>query len=221
MSYFPLFLRLDGWPCAVIGPGDELEVRARELAAAGASVTVISPKLPKGLQPAVSAGAIRWIPRAFRPGDLRGFRLAIDVRPDRRLHPEAAREARAHGVLYRAVDHAAVSDFIAGAVLRRGPLIIAITTSGCAPALAVRLRDRLAGSLGEEYGILAEMLSRLRPEIERRVPEPETRRQLWYRLVDSEAVSYIREGRIEAAQHLLRMEIERAALSRNARGVGS
>jgi len=202
---------LDGWPCIVIGPGDELEVRARELAAAGGSVTVLSPELPAGLRPEVAAGAIRWVARTFRPGDLKGFRLAVDVRSDPSLHEVAAREARAEGVLYRAVDHAAVSDFIAGAVLRRGPLIVAISTSGGAPALAVRLRDRLAGLFGEEYGIFAELLGRLRPEIEARIPEREARRSLWYRLVDSEALDRIREGRVEAAWQYLRREIERAA----------
>ncbi len=215
MGYYPAFLKIQGWPSVVIGPGDELEQRTLELLEAGAQVTVLSPSLPEALRRMAAEGVLRWIPRRFQAGDLAGFRLAVDVRRDRRGHTEALEEARRLRVLYRAVDDPAGSDFIAGATLRRGPLIIAVSTSGHAPALAVRLRDRLGAMLGEEYGVFLELLGTLRGEIAHRIPRFEDRRALWHCLVNSEALDRIRRGDVAGARGILQALVEEAEGSRS------
>ncbi len=194
----------------VIGPGDELAQRTLELVEAGAQVTVLSPSLPEALQRMAAEGVLRWIPRRFQAGDLAGFRLAVDVRRDRRSHAQALEEARRLGMLYRAVDDPDRSDFIVGATLRRGPLIIAISTSGHAPALAVRIRDQLREVIGEEYGVLLELLGAMREAIAHRIPSFKERRALWYRLVDSAALDRIRRGDIEGARSILQALIAEA-----------
>jgi siroheme synthase-like protein len=95
-------------------------------------------------------------------------------------------------------------------VLSRGPLTIGISTNGAAPALAVRLKQRIEREIGEEYAAFTEMLGDLRSEIASSVPNFEIRRELWYRLVDSDAPLLIRKGDVLGAGRLLRAMVDEA-----------
>jgi siroheme synthase-like protein len=109
-------------------------------------------------------------------------------------------EARSEKALVNVTDDVEHCNFIAGSVVRRGRLTIAVSTNGCAPALAVRMRERLERELGPEYGEFLELLSSLREGMARQNSSFETRRELWYRLVDSDILDHLRAGRRELAQ---------------------
>jgi len=109
------------------------------------------------------------------------------------------RETRERNVLVNTVDDVAHCDFIAPAVVRRGDLAVAISTDGKAPALAVRLRQRLESELGEEHARFLELAGSVRAPLARLLPDLAKRRDLWYRLLDSDILHLLRRGQEAAA----------------------
>jgi len=108
-------------------------------------------------------------------------------------------ETRGRNVLVNTLDDVPHCDFIAPAIVRRGDLAVAISTGGKAPELAVRLRQRLEAELGEEHARFLEIAGDLRVPLARRWPDFETRRTLWYRLIDSDVLHLLRRGYESAA----------------------
>jgi siroheme synthase-like protein len=197
--YYPVFLDLRGRSCVVVGGEGPAEEKVDALLRAGAEVTVVAPGLSPRLAGEAAAGRLRHLARSYRPGDLAGAFLAVSAAADPEIDEAFHREAETRGVPANVVDDPGRSSFIAPAILRRGHLAVAISTSGKAPALAVRLKERLAGQLGEEYARFLALVGPLRPAVAARWPDLETRRALWYRLVDSEVLDLLRRGEEEAA----------------------
>lgn len=167
----------------------------------------VNPAAVESIANLASEGKLVWHRRGFDPGDLDSCFLVITDRED---NSELFRNAEARGVLCNAADDPEHCRFTFGSVLSRGPLTIGISTNGAAPALAVRLRQRLEREIGEEYAAFTEMLGQLRGEIASSIRDFETRRKLWYELVDSDALSLIRNGDTRCARQLLRALIEEA-----------
>ncbi|HEV8304556.1 MAG TPA: siroheme synthase CysG [Gemmatimonadales bacterium] len=184
MTLYPAFLVLRERRCVVVGGGAVAEQKVTGLLEAGARVTVVSPAVSPRLDELAAAGAIAIRRRPYRRGDLAGAFLAIAATDDRAVNRHVWTEAEAAGVLLNAVDDAPHCSFVAPAVHRQGDLAVAVSTAGKSPALAVRLRDRIAGLVGPEYGALLDHLGDLRPEVARRIRDPRARTRFWYRLVD-------------------------------------
>lgn len=199
MPYYPVYLDLTGRACAVIGGGHLAEEKVRGLLAAGAVVTVIAPDLTPGLAALAAAGRLRHLPRPFQAGDLDGVFLAFTAGQDAATVETVWHEARRSKVLLNTVDDVPHCDFIMPSVLRQGELTIAISTAGKAPALAVRLRECLEGVVGPEHARFLELAGAVRAPLARRWPDFATRRELWYRLVDSDVLALLRRGDDEAA----------------------
>ena len=123
-------------------------------------------------------GRIALEARRYRSGDLRGFDLAIAATDDPSVHAAIAREAREENVWLNVVDVPEQCDFIAPALLERGSLQIAVGTSGAAPALAARLRDRIADLLGAEIEIVVEIHRRVRERLRASEPALEERSRI-------------------------------------------
>ncbi|HYG65217.1 MAG TPA: bifunctional precorrin-2 dehydrogenase/sirohydrochlorin ferrochelatase [Thermoanaerobaculia bacterium] len=199
MPYYPVYLDLAGRACAVIGGGHLAEEKVRGLLAAGAMVRVVAPELTPGLAELAAAGGIDHLPRAFEPGDLDGVFLAFTAGEAPATVEAVWDEARRAKVLLNTVDDVPHCDFIMPSILRRGDLTIAISTAGRAPALAVRLRECLEGVVGPEHARFLELAGAVRAPLARRWPDFATRRELWYRLVDSDVLALLRQGDEEAA----------------------
>jgi siroheme synthase-like protein len=101
------------------------------------------------------------------------------------------------------VDDTPRCNFIAPSILRKGDLTIAISTSGKAPALAVRLKERLQRELGPEYERFLELAGELREPLARHIPDFETRKSIWYELVDSEILDFLARGDEAAAREII------------------
>ena len=198
-DYYPVSLQLQYRPCVVVGGGKIAEGKVDGLLAAGARVSVISPTLTAALHVHQDARRITWVRRQFRPGDLQGAFLVIcaTIRPG--VNARVWDEACAHNQLVNVVDDTPRCNFIAPSILRQGDLTVAISTSGKAPALAVRLRERLQGQLGPHYAGFLDLAGKLRGPLARHVPDFAARKQLWYSLVDSDVLDLLERGDEAAA----------------------
>ncbi len=201
-AYYPVYLSLAERLVVVVGGGAIAERKVAGLLPCGARVRVIAPELTPELARLAEREEIEHRERDYQPGDLEGAVLAL-AEPGGAVRDEVFfAEAETRGVFANVEDVVDRCSFIAPAIVRRGDLVIAISTSGRAPALAVRLRQRLEQELGPEYGALLELAGRLRAPLARAVPEFEERRRRWYELVDSEVLALFRDGRTAEACRL-------------------
>lgn len=210
--YFPVFLNLEGRRCLVIGGSRLAAEKAFSLRTCGARVTVVSETLVDELAEAALLGQVQWIRRDYQPGDLDGFFLAVAAPDDRSINGTIFREAEQRGVLFNALDDPPHCQFIFPSVHRQGDLVLAISTAGVAPALAVRLRQRFGAELGPEYDEFLRLAAEYRDDITGQLPEFPPRRDLWYRIVDSDIVNLIRQGRADEARTLLEQLLEEAGV---------
>jgi siroheme synthase-like protein len=202
-AYYPIYLQLQDQPCVVVGGGEIAEGKVDGLLAAGARVMVVSPELTPHLHELVERNAIAHIARRYQPGDLVGAFLVICATDQTEINHQVWQEASAQRQLVNVVDDTPRCNFIAPAILRNGDLTIAISTGGKAPALAVRLKERLQQELGPEYERFLELAGRLREPLSQQVPDFETRKALWYELVDSDALDLLAQGDEPAALEVI------------------
>jgi len=209
MRYYPVFLDIAGKPAVVIGGGQVALRKVEGLLDAGAHVTVISPALHPDLEALVAAGRVRHIAREYSPGDLEGYLLAFVSTDDRSVNAAVAREGKQRGVWVNAVDDPANCDFIIPGIVRRGDIILAVSTSGGSPAMARKLREDLEQFLTEEYALMLDLVAQVRRELcDRGVKvEPE----VWNAALDAEVKRLLSQGHLdEAKQRLLRSLLEPA-----------
>jgi siroheme synthase-like protein len=128
--------------------------------------------------------------------------MVIATERDAPMIAEIWEEAQARGVLLNVVDDVVHSTFVAGSVVRQGPLTMAISTSGYAPTLAARLRRQLEQEFGPEYTALLELLRELREPLAARYPSLQERRTLWARLLDSDILDLLRADQPDLARQL-------------------
>lgn len=166
-EYYPLFLKVKGKECVVIGGGNVAERKVRGLLAAGAQVKVVAPELTQGLRRLAERGRIQATVRRYRNGDLDKALLAFAATDDTRLNSKIARDATRTGIPINVVDSPEASSFIVGAMLRRGDIVIAVSTGGHSPALAKKIRIALEASLPREYSLLPPLLASVRKELKR------------------------------------------------------
>ncbi len=199
-AFYPVFLDLRGRRAVVIGGGAVAEQKVHGLVGAGAHVTVVSTDVTPALGALARRNAIEHKRRPYRRGDLKGAWLAIAATDDRGTNGAVWAEAEQLGVPVNAVDDLEHCSFIAPAVHREGDITVAVSTAGKSPALAVRLRQRIARLVGRAEARLCELLGELRPGLAERVPDTPARTALWYRIVDSDVIDFVRRGDIEGAR---------------------
>jgi precorrin-2 dehydrogenase/sirohydrochlorin ferrochelatase len=198
MGSYPVCLELAGQPCLVIGGGPIAERKVEGLLAAGAAVTVVSPSLTPGLVALARGGRIRHLPREYGPGDVAGSRLALAATGKREVDAAASREGRERGVWVNAADDPELCDFTLPATLRRGDLVVAVSTGGASPALARAVREELEGHLPESYAALADIVAEVRRELRQRTCSPGG--EAWRRALDADLRRLVAEGRREEAK---------------------
>ncbi|MGI9952944.1 bifunctional precorrin-2 dehydrogenase/sirohydrochlorin ferrochelatase [Moorellaceae bacterium AZ2] len=188
MGYYPLFLRLRGCPCLVVGGGTVGERKVRGLLQAGATVTVVSPRVTPRLAELARAGRIEWRPRRYRPKDLRGMVLVFVASGDRFVNSRIATHCRRAGIWVNVADSPQESTFLVPAVVRRGHLQIAVSTGGNSPALASLLKSRLEKDIGQEYGSFLNFLGELRPWLKEMFPDNQKKRSGAFRRLAEDPV---------------------------------
>ncbi len=181
MALFPMFVKLEGRRCLVVGAGRVAEAKVGSLLVTGADVRVVGRSPTSVVKRLARTGKISWIPREFDPGDLDGVVVVVSATSPE-VNERVCREARRRGVLCNVVDDPARCDFYYPAVVRRGDLQIAISTGGNSPALAQRLRKELEKRFGPEYKAWVEQLGETRQKVLKQNMDPERQRRLLHRL---------------------------------------
>ena len=174
-SYYPVFLDVRGRTALVVGGGAVAERKAAGLARAGACVRVVAPTVTAGLEAQARDGLVD-LRRAFRENDVEGVFLVYAATDDAAVNEAVYAEAEARGVPANVVDDPAHCSFIVPSVVRRGPLQLAVSTSGAAPVLAKRLRRELEGRFPEDWAVYVDLLAEVRALVRSRMAGGEAER---------------------------------------------
>lgn len=178
MTLFPIFLKLKGRRCLVVGAGKIAQGKAAGLLRSEACVVVVAPQATRWMQAKALAGALTWHPRKFAAGDLKGALLVVAATNSPRTNEAVSRLCARRGILCNVVDVPEQCDFFYPSVVRRGSLQIAISTGGQSPSLARRLRIELAQQFGPEFGAWLKDVGRRRKDLLRQPLTAPERRKL-------------------------------------------
>lgn len=196
---YPAILLLDGRLGVVIGGGALGERKVHTLLDAGAAVRCVTSDVTAGLRAMADRGEVELVERDYRRGDLAGAVVAIAATEDVDVNQGVFEEATDARIPVNVVDDVPRCTFIAPSIARRGDLLLAISTGGKSPALAVRVRERLEKEFGEEYAAMLALLGELRDSVTV-AGDKNDRSRAWYRVVDDPEVwSLVRAGRIGEA----------------------
>ncbi len=202
-SAYPVALRIEGKRCLVVGGGQVATKRVEGLLDASARVVVVSPAVSEEIQRWTDAKRFEWVPREFQECDLAGAMMVIAATDSASVNHAVCAAADRRGLLFNNAMNQVDCNFHVPSVLRRGNLVISVTTAGRCPALARYLRERLANMITPGYGYLLEMLGSRRVEMNQRFPDAEVRAQLLRKVMETEAVSLIEQGDSAAAEEAI------------------
>lgn len=217
LPFYPLFANLNGRRCVVVGGGLVAQRKVTTLLGCGAAVTVVSPSVTKRLAAYARRRRIRHQRHRFCPADLAGAWLVLAATDDQRTNELVSRSAARRRVFTNVVDQKPLCSFIAPAIVRRGPLTVAVSTGGASPALAKRVRGELGRFLGGEYVPMLRLLAGLRGAAKRRLATYRDRKRYFEELVDGRVFALVKAGKRRAARRTALALLERHA-ARNGTG---
>ena len=210
-------LKLSGRRCLVVGGGEIGLEKVEGLLACDATVRLVSPDAVPGLQALAAENSIEWERRDYEPPDLEGAFMAIACTADTEINIRVYEDAERRAMLVNIVDVPPLCNFILPAIVRTGPLAIAISTAGASPALAKRIKAEIADQYGEPYARLAELLNEVRGWAKGTLPTYNDRKDFFEGIVngDPDPVELIRAGRTDEVWALIEAAKEQhtAALS--------
>lgn len=195
MTLFPIFVKLAGRRCLVIGAGTVGQSKIQSLLVAGANVAVIAPQGTSLVREWAENRLIEWEVREFEASDLNDVFLVIAATNCNAINQIIFREAQKRNILCNSVDDPVNCDFYYPAVVRRGDLQIAISTAGKSPALAQKLRKDLEAQYGPEYAGFVDDLGKTRQGLFAKPADPEERKRLLHQLANRE-VSAEKNGKV-------------------------
>jgi uroporphyrin-III C-methyltransferase/precorrin-2 dehydrogenase/sirohydrochlorin ferrochelatase len=203
MEHFPIYLRIAGRRCLVVGAGEVAWRKVERLLDAGADVVVVAPWAFPALATAAGKGRVLWERRPYRTADLDGVHLAIAATDDRGVNATVSREAQARRLPVNVVDDPELCSFIVPSIVDRGPVVVAISTGGASPSLARMLRGRVESVVPRSVGALAELLRDRREVVKTKLVDPDRRKAFWERVVSGEVAALALSDRVGHARRLL------------------
>ena len=198
-------LKLRGRSCLVVGAGDIALEKVEGLLACDADIVILAPEAQDDLTKLAAEGSIEWIQREYEPSDLEGRFMVIAATNDSEVNIGVYNDAEKRAMLANVVDVPPLCNFILPAIVRTGPLAIAISTAGASPALAKRMKREISELFGEQYAELALMLNEARGWAKGTLPTYQDRKAFFEEIVngDTDPVELLRNGDRQAVLDLI------------------
>jgi precorrin-2 dehydrogenase/sirohydrochlorin ferrochelatase len=198
-------LKLKGRRALVVGGGEVGLEKVEGLLACSADVTLVAPEATTELQELAQEGSITWHRRHYAPGDLDGCLIAIAATDDTEANIRVYEDAEQRAMLVNVVDVPPLCNFILPAIVRTGPLAVAISTAGASPALAKRMKREIAELFGEPYAELAVLLNEVRGWAKGTLPTYADRKEFFESIVGGEPdpIELLRAGDAQAVRDLI------------------
>jgi siroheme synthase-like protein len=199
-------LRLTGRRCVVVGGGNVGLEKVEGLLACDAEVTLIAPEAHPELVQLALEGSIRWEQREYASeADLDGALIVIAATDDTDLNIRVFEDAEKRSMLVNVVDVPPLCNFILPAIVRNGPLAIAISTAGASPALAKRMKREIAEQFGEPYALLAILLNEARGWAKATLPTYQDRKEFFESIVGGQPdpIELLRAGDLQGVRELV------------------
>lgn len=204
MDYFPLFCRLQGKRCLLVGGGDVAERKARLLLAAGADLHVGAPHFSPAFQQWADCGRLALISGAFDDAWLDACWLVVAATDDDAVNQQVAQAAEARRIFCNLVDAPEQASAIMPSIIDRSPLMVAVSSGGRAPVLARLLREKIEAMLPQHLGQLASLAGTLRARVKQRFASMAQRRFFWERFFTSDRLAQtLANGDGTRAAHLV------------------
>lgn len=194
MQLYPINLKIAGRLCLVVGGGAVAARKVGSLLFCGATVRVISPEAIDDIRQLALAEKIDWQQRGYKTGDLDGVFLAIAATNSPEVQRQIAAEARERPVLLNSADDPDACDFQVPSKLRRGELLITISTGGASPALSKQIRERLEAEFGPEYNTVVNLLAKLRELVVHGGSDTEAHTRLFREVLGLDIVEFVRNA---------------------------
>ncbi len=204
-QFYIACLRLTGRRCVVVGGGSVALEKVEGLLACDGEVTLVAPRARSELVELALEGSIRWERREYRAEDLDGALIAIAATDDSEVNIRVFEDAEARAMLVNVVDVPPLCNFIMPAIVRTGPLAVAISTAGSSPALAKRMKREIGDLFGEPYAQLAVMLNDARGWAKATLPTYQDRKEFFESIVNGEPdpIELLRDGDEQAVRDLI------------------
>jgi siroheme synthase-like protein len=198
-------LRLRGRKCMVVGGGDVGLEKVEGLLACDGDVTLVAPEACTELRELAQEGSIEWEQREYEPADLEGTFMVIAATNDSEINIKVFEDADARAMLVNVVDVPPLCNFILPAIVRTGPLAVAISTAGASPALAKRMKREIAELFGEPYAELAVLLNDARGWAKGTLPTYQDRKDFFEGIVngDPDPIELLRAGEVDPVRALI------------------
>ena len=203
MRYYPIFLKAENLPCLVVGGGEVGARKVETLLSCGASVALVSPEVVKWLAEKIQEGVVELVGKHYEEKQLEGCSLVIAATDDLELNSQIARDAAKRGLLCNVVDYPQEGNFILPALIQRGALTLAISTSGKSPALARQIREDLEQRFGPEYAKVLEIMGAVRNRLLSESQDSRANKEKFERLVKSELLELVRRRDFAAVDGIL------------------
>ena len=203
MRYYPVNLDIRNRNCLVVGGGDVGTRKVMTLLDCGAMVVVVSPAVTEKIEELSNKGLIKLERRGFKPTDLDQMFLVIGATDNPELNRQIHTEAERLDMLCNIADRPEVCNFILPAIVNRGDLIIAISTSGKSPAFAKKMRKDLEKKFGTEYAEFLTLMGGIRTKLLSEDHEPEAHKHVFENLIKRDLVNLIKHRDIAAINSLL------------------
>ena len=203
MRYYPIFLKVENRLCLVVGGGEVGARKVKTLISCGASVVLVSPEVVEWLEEKIEEGVVHLVGNHYEEKHLEGCCLVIAATDDLELNNRIAKDAEMRGLLCNVVDYPQEGNFILPALIQRGALTLAISTSGKSPALARQIREDLEQRFGEEYADFLEIMGAVRSRLLRESQDSLTNKEKFDSLVKSELLELVRRRDFAAVDSIL------------------
>jgi precorrin-2 dehydrogenase/sirohydrochlorin ferrochelatase len=203
MKYYPINLDIRGKTCLVVGGGGVGTRKIKTLSDCGAMVILVSPQADKTLIDLADAGKIEWRQRTYQSSDLDGVFLVIGATDNDALNRQIHSDARQLDILCNIADSPELCNFIVPSTVRRGDLIISVSTSGKSPAFAKFIRKELEKQFDSQYGNFLRLMGAVRKQLLAESHTPQAHKQLFERLIEEGLLQLMKTGQTEDIDRLL------------------